>query len=139
MDRYKKLIFAGCTLGGTLLAGCTGVNNMEKPITLKTMGSLYFGGTVTKLDRGETFHGDHGYAQYFIPVKSRNYPLIMWHGNDAIQFQRRIRRQFRRARRFAAETVSRREALPLGVDLPNLLHHLEQPGTSGNAADFQRR
>ena len=45
------------------------------------------------------------------------------HGNDAIQFQRRIRRQFRRARRFAAETVSRRDALPPGVDLPDLLYH----------------
>ena len=55
-------------------------NAETKPIILKTMGSLYFGGTVTKLDNGETFHGDHGYAQYFIPAKSRNYPLIMWHG-----------------------------------------------------------
>lgn len=55
-------------------------NAETKPIVLKTMGSLYFGGTVMKLDNGETFHGDHGYAQYFIPAKSRNYPLIMWHG-----------------------------------------------------------
>ena len=55
-------------------------NAETKPIVLKTMGSLYFGGTVTTLPNGETFHGDHGYAQYFIPAKSRNYPLIMWHG-----------------------------------------------------------
>lgn len=78
--KCKHILSAGCALGAALLAGCAGANSMEKTITLKTMGSLYFGGTVTKLDNGETFHGDHGYAQYFIPAKSRNYPLIMWHG-----------------------------------------------------------
>lgn len=31
-------------------------------------------------DDGDTFHGDHGYAQYYIPPKPRKYPLIMWHG-----------------------------------------------------------
>ena len=31
-----------------------------KPIVLRTMGSLFFGGTVTTLENGETFHGDHG-------------------------------------------------------------------------------
>lgn len=52
----------------------------KAPIVLKTMGSLFFGGTVTRTAEGETFHGDHGYAQYYIPQNSREYPLIMWHG-----------------------------------------------------------
>lgn len=52
----------------------------QKPITLKTMGSLFFGGTVQKADNGDTFHGDHGYAQFYIPQNAREYPLIMWHG-----------------------------------------------------------
>lgn len=51
-----------------------------KPIVLRTMGSLFFGGTVTTLDNGQTFHGDHGYAQYYIPEKARQLPVIMWHG-----------------------------------------------------------
>ncbi|MDL2268040.1 alpha/beta fold hydrolase [Desulfovibrio sp. OttesenSCG-928-G15] len=51
-----------------------------KAITLKTMGSLFFGGAVEKADNGDTFHGDHGYAQYYIPQNARQYPLIMWHG-----------------------------------------------------------
>lgn len=51
-----------------------------KPIALRTMGSLMFGGTVDKLPNGDTFHGDHGYAQYYIPVNARQYPIIMWHG-----------------------------------------------------------
>ena len=52
----------------------------QKPITLKTMGSLLFGGTVIERENGDTFHGDHGYAQFYIPQKARNYPLILWHG-----------------------------------------------------------
>ncbi len=50
------------------------------PITLKTMGSLFFGGTLVQSPDGETFHGDHGYAQFYVPQNSRQYPLIMWHG-----------------------------------------------------------
>jgi pimeloyl-ACP methyl ester carboxylesterase len=44
------------------------------------MGSFFFGGTVTTGQDGVTFHGDHGYAQYYLPQNSRNYPLVMWHG-----------------------------------------------------------
>lgn len=36
----------------------------EEPITLRTMGSVLFGGTVTPTADGATFHGDHGYAQF---------------------------------------------------------------------------
>lgn len=54
--------------------------NGQEPIVLKTMGSFFFGGTVTQAENGETFHGDHGYAQYYIPQDARNTPLILWHG-----------------------------------------------------------
>lgn len=82
MKISKKYFFTG-VLTALCLAGVfvyTSVKPAEGPIVLRTMGSLFFGGTVTQLPNGETFHGDHGYAQYFIPEKSRNYPLIMWHG-----------------------------------------------------------
>lgn len=52
----------------------------EKSIVLRTMGSLFFGGSVLTTESGETFHGDHGYAQYYIPQNSRTYPIVMWHG-----------------------------------------------------------
>ena len=52
----------------------------QGPIVLATMGSLFFGGSVQHKANGETFHGDHGYAQYYIPEKARDYPLILWHG-----------------------------------------------------------
>ncbi|MDO5112951.1 MAG: alpha/beta fold hydrolase [Planctomycetia bacterium] len=72
------MIFLTCFLA----VGYAAAEEQEtaKPIVLRTMGSLFFGGTVTTLENGETFHGDHGYAQYFIPQKARNYPLVMWHG-----------------------------------------------------------
>lgn len=79
------------TLGGAMflalsLVPALSANNLapiqkeQKPIVLKTMGSLFFGGTVTKMENGETFHGDHGYAQFYIPQNARQYPLILWHG-----------------------------------------------------------
>jgi hypothetical protein len=39
----------------------------QKPIILKTMGSLFFGGTVTRAENGETFHGDHGSPSIIFP------------------------------------------------------------------------
>ena len=70
-------------LTGSLLASfsiASDVHTPEKPIVLKTMGSLFFGGKVETAANGETFHGDHGYAQYYIPAAAKNYPIIMWHG-----------------------------------------------------------
>ena len=58
------------------------MSEAKKSIVLKDMGSLSFGGRVEvkKDPEGETIHLDHGYAQYFIPEESRNYPVILWHG-----------------------------------------------------------
>lgn len=50
--------------GGMAASQPERLSEEQRPITLKTMGSLFFGGTVTKTETGETFHGDHGYAQY---------------------------------------------------------------------------
>lgn len=69
----------GLMLAFAVSALAAGQNGRE-PITLRTMGSLFFGGTVTSGPDGETFHGDHGYAQYYIPQDAREYPLILWHG-----------------------------------------------------------
>src|SRR4051794_24727369 len=52
----------------------------QKPITLQHMGSFFFGGEVSSDEIGDTFHGDHGYAQFFIPQESRSLPLVLWHG-----------------------------------------------------------
>lgn len=62
----------------------------QKPITIKEQGSFAIGGTVitnpgtfnstSPTPEGQTFHGDHAYVFYQIPVKARKYPLVMWHG-----------------------------------------------------------
>ncbi len=62
----------------------------EKPLIIREQGSFAVGGTVisnpgtfnpfNQTPEGQTFHGDHAYVFYQIPVKARKYPLVMWHG-----------------------------------------------------------
>ncbi len=62
----------------------------QKPLKIQEQGSFAIGGSVkanpgtfdaiTRTPEGQTFHGDHAYVFYQIPVKARTYPLVMWHG-----------------------------------------------------------
>ena len=62
----------------------------QKPILIEKQGSFAVGGTVitnpgtfdpyNPTPEGQTFHGDHAYIFYQVPVKARKYPLVMWHG-----------------------------------------------------------
>jgi len=63
----------------------------KAPLIIEQQGSFAVGGTkMTEpgsfdLDnalkpQGQTFHGDHAYAFYQIPVKARKYPLVFLHG-----------------------------------------------------------
>lgn len=62
----------------------------KKPIVIQDQGSFAIGGTVITnpgtfdplkpTPDGQTFHGDHAYVFYQIPVNARRYPLVMWHG-----------------------------------------------------------
>lgn len=62
----------------------------QKPLKIREQGSFAVGGTVitnpgtfnpyNQTPDGQTFHGDHAYVFYQIPVKARKYPLVMWHG-----------------------------------------------------------
>lgn len=79
-QKFLSILFVAALSTPLLLSVQRSKGEEQKPIVLKTMGSLFFGGTVTEGKNGGTFHGDHGYAQYYIPLNSRNYPLIMWHG-----------------------------------------------------------
>ncbi|WP_434778713.1 alpha/beta hydrolase [Neisseria sp. Ec49-e6-T10] len=75
---WSALVLMFCLVQAPVIAQNN--DQAQKPIILKTMGSLLFGGTVTSTASGETFHGDHGYAQYYVPRNARTYPLVMWHG-----------------------------------------------------------
>ncbi|MYW96105.1 hypothetical protein G3I59_37245 [Amycolatopsis rubida] len=61
-------------------AGSSGPPDDDGPITLRSMGSFFFGGRVARNASGDTRHGDHGYAQFFLPEQARTLPLILWHG-----------------------------------------------------------
>jgi hypothetical protein len=62
----------------------------QKPIQIQEQGSFAVGGTVVSnpgtfdpynpTPEGQTFHGDHAYVYYQIPVNARKFPLVMWHG-----------------------------------------------------------
>lgn len=62
----------------------------QKPLLIQEQGSFAVGGTIITnpgtfdpykpTPEGQTFRGDHAYVFYQIPVKSRKFPLVMWHG-----------------------------------------------------------
>jgi pimeloyl-ACP methyl ester carboxylesterase len=62
----------------------------KKPIVIEEQGSFAIGGSVVtnpgtfdpikRTPEGQTFHGDHAYVFYQIPVKAKKMPLIFWHG-----------------------------------------------------------
>ena len=63
----------------------------QKPLIIAEQGSFLVGGTMTSQPgtfdvkdalkpAGQTFHGDHAYAFYQLPVKVRRYPLVFLHG-----------------------------------------------------------
>ena len=74
----------------TLISLSSSAKSKEKPLMIQEQGSFAVGGTVitnpgtfnpyNQTPEGQTFHGDHAYVFYQIPVKARQYPLVMWHG-----------------------------------------------------------
>jgi hypothetical protein len=62
----------------------------KKPIMIQEQGSFAVGGSVIKntgtfdaikrTPEGQTFHGDHAYVFYQIPVNAKKLPLVLWHG-----------------------------------------------------------
>jgi len=75
-----------------LLTSCSSNNEStyKGPLHIQEQGSFAVGGKVitnpgtfdpyNQTPAGQTFHGDHAYVFYQIPVKARKYPLVMWHG-----------------------------------------------------------
>jgi hypothetical protein len=67
-----------------------GGKDKPAPLVILDQGSFAAGGTVVtnpgtfdpiKISpEGQTFHGDHAYVSYQIPVNSRKLPLVLWHG-----------------------------------------------------------
>ncbi|GLK85612.1 alpha/beta hydrolase [Ancylobacter defluvii] len=82
------LFTAGLLTAAPALAQSPG---QPEPITIRAQGSFTVGGTVATAPgtfdplkplqpAGQTFHGDHLYTFYQVPVNPRKYPIVMWHG-----------------------------------------------------------
>lgn len=81
-------------LAGIILSSCsTAPENATVPdntMVIQEQGSFAVGGTVitnpgafdpyNQTPEGQTFHGDHAYVFFQVPVNARQYPLVMWHG-----------------------------------------------------------
>ncbi|KZN20401.1 alpha/beta hydrolase [Pseudomonas fluorescens] len=69
----------------------TGACTVAAPLVIQEQGSFAAGGQVATAPgtfdprkpmepAGQTYHGDHAYAFYQIPVNARKLPIVMWHG-----------------------------------------------------------
>lgn len=77
-------------LFGFILIGINNSFGQKSPIIIEDQGSFAVGGSVIKSPgtfdpikrgpEGQTYHGDHAYITYQIPVKAKKLPLVFWHG-----------------------------------------------------------
>ena len=86
--------FVATVISVTLLASAcamVGGNGKPAPLIIQAQGSFAVGGTVIthpgtydpmkqQAPDGQTFHGDHAYVFYQLPVNARTFPLVLWHG-----------------------------------------------------------
>ncbi len=92
--KHRKLFNALLLIAAGIVASAcatTSRNDKPEPLIVKQQGSFAVGGTVLTLPGtydamkqqapdGQTFHGDHAYVFYQIPVNARKLPLVLWHG-----------------------------------------------------------
>ena len=93
MAKYRTLsdalpiVIAGIVGAASAMTAQT---STAEPLVIQEQGSFAVGGTVIQnagtFDphkpgaAGQTFHGDHAYVSYQIPVNARRLPLVLWHG-----------------------------------------------------------
>jgi hypothetical protein len=100
MTPMPRRLFAKLLLISTSIIASPGASfgqaSKREPLVIQEQGSFAVGGTVTNnpgtfdpykpTAAGQTFHGDHAYVFYQIPVNARKLPLVLWHG--AAQFSK---------------------------------------------------
>ncbi len=92
MNKQLTVILAGIFISVFSLSASAmaAENGKPGPLIIQEQGSFAVGGTVVtnpgtfdpvKMSpEGQTFHGDHAYVFYQVPVKARKLPLVLWHG-----------------------------------------------------------
>src|SRR5512139_1567633 len=91
--KHRKFIITRLLIPFSIFASSwamAGGNDKPAPLVIQEQGSFAVGGIVVtnpgtfdpiKLSpEGQTFHGDHAYVFYQIPVNARKLPLVLWHG-----------------------------------------------------------
>ena len=84
--RSAANLSSDCVISSAIDSG----DGKPAPLIIQEQGSFAVGGTVftepgtfdpTKISpEGQTFHGDHAYVFYQIPVNAHKLPLVFWHG-----------------------------------------------------------
>jgi len=89
--RKELLKYAGALTVSLVVSTSLTAQNKQQPLSIAEQGSFAIGGTTltepgtfdvnnASKPQGQTFHGDHAYVFYQIPVKARKYPLVFLHG-----------------------------------------------------------
>ncbi len=92
IDRRPSLL--AFLLGAVVMASTPVLGQQSQkaePLVIQDQGSFAVGGTIATAPgtfdplkplqpAGQTFHGDHLYAFYQVPVNPRSLPIVMWHG-----------------------------------------------------------
>lgn len=91
--RHEPKFLASAIAGAILLMSTMALaaDTKKEPLVIQDQGSFAVGGKVITApgtfdplkpmdSAGQTYHGDHVYAFYQVPVSARKYPIVMWHG-----------------------------------------------------------
>lgn len=79
------------TVGSGASAGKAADQRHRNPIVLEKSGGFVIGGKVVQNPQDPSQHlsCDHGYVEYFLPLKPRRTSLVMWHSSSAQVWQNR--------------------------------------------------
>lgn len=91
MKREKLILYLSVLFIVSIVFPAMAQNSKnQNPIQVLEQGSFAVGGSVLtnpgtfdaikRTPEGQTFHGDHAYVFYQIPVNARKLPLVFWHG-----------------------------------------------------------
>lgn len=85
--KHRGIISGLVWLGAAL---CMAAAASAQPLSIQSQGSFSVGGSVVQnpgtFDQlkpsaaGQSYHGDHAYVFYQVPVRPRPLPLVLWHG-----------------------------------------------------------
>lgn len=90
--RHLRLLIPLLIVACMFVSACstTSASNRQDALIIKDQGSFAVGGTIvtapgayapfSRSPEGQTYHGDHAYVFYQLPVNARRLPLVLWHG-----------------------------------------------------------